>query len=80
MVCPYRNKTWSDEYYIYQCGIYEAKHQCMIANDVIILRYKQINNLTIDMFKLSGEIQNTASKPEKPEVDAKPAFVPPTEK
>jgi len=47
-----------------------------VQNDLAIM------NLTkrLAMFKLSGEIQNTASKPEKPEVDAKPAFVPPTEK
>ena len=50
MVCPYRNKTWSDEYYTYQCGIYEAKHQCMLANDVVILRERDIKNLSLLTF------------------------------
>ena len=47
-----------------------------VQNDLAIM------NLTkrLAMFKLSGEIQNTASKPEKSEADAQPAFVPPTEK
>ena len=44
-----------------------------VQNDLAIM------NLTkrLAMFKLSGEIQNTAEKPEKKET--KPAFVPPTE-
>lgn len=44
-----------------------------VQNDLAIL------NLTkrLAMFKLSGEIQNTADKPEQKET--KPAFVPPTE-
>ena len=46
--------TWkgdlSDEEYKWRCGREEAKHQCMIANNVIILRHSQINNLTIEMF------------------------------
>lgn len=50
MICPYRDKDWSDEYYEYQCGLYEAKHQCMLANNVIILRKKEIDNLSVEMF------------------------------
>ena len=47
-----------------------------VQNDLAIL------NLTkrLAMFKLSGEIQNTAEKPApQKEESAKPAFVPPTE-
>ena len=48
--------TWrgnlSDEEYKWRCGLLKAKHQCMIANNVIILREKDIKNLTVDMFKV----------------------------
>lgn len=50
MFCPYRDKDWSDEKYDWMCGLYEAKHQCMLANNVIILREKDINNLSVSMF------------------------------
>ena len=26
MYCPYRYPEWSDEYYEWKCGLYEAKH------------------------------------------------------
>ena len=45
MYCPYRNPDWSDDKYNLMCGIYEAKHQCMIANGVAILRNKELHNL-----------------------------------
>ena len=45
MFCPYRRPEWSDEKYEYICGIYEAKHQCMLKNNVIILRGREIGNL-----------------------------------
>ena len=48
--------TWqgnlSDEEYELKCEIMEAKHQCMIANNVIILRQADIFNLSIDIFTL----------------------------
>lgn len=50
MINPYRNKNWSDERYNWECEKYEAKHQCMITNNVIILRKKDIDNLSIDSF------------------------------
>ena len=40
MVCPYRDKTWSDEQYLLECAKYEAKHQCMLKNNVVILTSK----------------------------------------
>lgn len=51
MYCTWRNPEWTDEYYEWRCGLEEAKHQCMIANNVTILRQSQIKNLTIEMFK-----------------------------
>ena len=45
MINPYRNSEWSDEQYAWVCGKYEAKHQCMLKNNVIILRESQIENL-----------------------------------
>lgn len=49
MFCPWRGDL-SDKEYEFKCKIEEAKHQCMIANDVIILRGKDIDNLMIEMF------------------------------
>ena len=50
MYCTWRNPEWTDEYYEWRCGLEEAKYQCMIANNVTILRQSQIKNLTIEMF------------------------------
>ena len=51
MFNPYREQKWSDEYYDWICKKFEAKHQCMIANNVIILRSKEVENLTIELFQ-----------------------------
>lgn len=49
MQIPWRgNKT--DEEYKWHCDKEEAKHQCMLANNVIILREQDIKNLSVDMF------------------------------
>lgn len=56
MFCPYRESEWTDEHYSWICGLYEAKHQCMIANNVIILRKKDIDNLSLETFNLSSEV------------------------
>ena len=45
MFNPYRNSEWSDEQYAWVCGKYEAKHQCMLVNGVIILRGSDIKEL-----------------------------------
>ena len=45
MYCPYCYDDWSDEYYGWLCEKYEAKHQCMLKNNVIILRESDIKNL-----------------------------------
>ena len=49
--------TWqgnlSDEEYELKCELYEAKHQCMLSNNVIILRGKDIDNLSVEMFSSS---------------------------
>ena len=38
MVCPFRNKNWSEETYNQICGLYESKYKCMIKNNIKILR------------------------------------------
>lgn len=50
MYCPWRRPEWSDDYYVWRCGLEEAKHQCMLANEVKILRKKDVENLTVEMF------------------------------
>lgn len=45
MFNPYREQEWSDERYEWECSKYEAKHQCMLRNNVVILRESQIENL-----------------------------------
>ena len=44
MFCPYRKPQWDDDRYFYECAKYEAKHQCMIANGVVILRGSDIDH------------------------------------
>lgn len=53
MFCPYKGKNWTDKEYELKCELYEAKHQCMLSNNVIILRGKDIDNLSIEMFSSS---------------------------
>ena len=50
MFCPYGKKKLGEEKWNWLCGKFEAKHQCMLKNNVRILRDKDINNLNIDMF------------------------------
>ena len=50
MYCPYRYNDWSDEHYIWMCGKYESKHQCMLNHGVIILRDKDIKNISVELF------------------------------
>jgi hypothetical protein len=47
MYCPYRYPEWTDEYYEWKCGLYEAKHQCMLENGVVILRRLEIQSLHV---------------------------------
>lgn len=46
--------TWqgdlSDEEYEWRCKLLNAKHQCMIANDVVILRVRDIKNMSLSTF------------------------------
>lgn len=50
MFCPYRESDWTNEKYDWMCGLYEAKHQCMIDNNVTILRENTVKNMNRDMF------------------------------
>lgn len=43
MYCPFRRKNWTDEKYDIICKKYEEKHQCMIKNNVKILKSKDIS-------------------------------------
>lgn len=45
MFNPFRDPDWSDERYEWECGKFEAKHQCMLKHDVHILRGVDIVNL-----------------------------------
>lgn len=45
MVNPFRDPEWTDKQYEWECGKYEAKHQCMLKNNVVILRESQIEDL-----------------------------------
>ena len=56
MYCPYRHNWQSDDDYAHLCRKFEAKHQCMIANGVKILRSKEIN----EYFKLLNESKQCA--------------------
>ncbi len=49
MFIPWKGKR-TDEEYEYECDKENAKYQCMIANNVIILREKDIKNLTLQTF------------------------------
>ena len=51
MFMPWRKPGMSDSEYSNACEKEEAKHQCMIANNVIILRNNEIKNLTFDLFQ-----------------------------
>ena len=42
MFCPYRREEWTDERYEWECGKYEAKHQCMLNNNVKIILSSQL--------------------------------------
>jgi hypothetical protein len=52
MFNPYRDPEWTDERYAWECGKYEAKHQCMLRNNVVILRESDIRNLTLLTFEI----------------------------
>lgn len=39
--CPYGDKDMPDSEYDWICGKYEAKHQCMLDNGVVILRSRE---------------------------------------
>ena len=56
MYCPYRHNWQSDDDYECLCRKFEAKHQCMIANGIKILRSKEIN----EYFKLLNESKQCA--------------------
>ena len=50
MYMPWRSKNISDEEYIFNCRREESKHQCMLNHGVIILRDKDIKNISVELF------------------------------
>ena len=50
MINPYAKKNHTEEEYKKACEISEAKHQCMLSHNVIILRESDIKNLELDTF------------------------------
>lgn len=50
MFCPYGRKKLGEEKWAWLCGKFEAKHQCMLKNNVPILRNRDIKNLCVEMF------------------------------
>ena len=47
MICPFRNKDWTDERYKLECDKYESKHQCMIANGIKIIKSDEYNEFIL---------------------------------
>ena len=45
MYCPYHNPKWSNDYYDWKCGQFEAKHQCMMDKGVNIIRGSDIKDI-----------------------------------
>lgn len=45
MYCPYGKNKLSKDKYDWLCGKFEAKHQCMIQNNILIIRQKQLKNI-----------------------------------
>ena len=50
MFCPYGRKKLGEEKWRWLCGKFEAKHQCMIKNNVRILLYSDIKELNEELF------------------------------
>ena len=50
MYMPWRSKNISDEEYIFNCRREESKHQCMLHNNVTILRENDIKNISVELF------------------------------
>lgn len=51
LFCPWQSKDKTNEEHELDCQREEAKHQCMIANNVTILRERDIKSLTVEMFQ-----------------------------
>lgn len=47
MICPWHKKGDTPEKIEWRNGLYEAKHQCMIKNDIIILKHKDLIDMGI---------------------------------
>ena len=54
MYCTWRSPSWSDEQYEYACGLFNAKYQCMLTNNVIIFRGRDVKNLSLNLLHERG--------------------------
>ena len=55
MICPFRKKTWTDNEYADVCARYEAKHQCMLKHDIIILKNNEYQIFMAYIHKTYGK-------------------------
>lgn len=55
MMIPWRHKNWTDEQYAMRCEKEEAKHQCMVVNNVKII-------LESEMKEMKSYVKNTYGK------------------
>lgn len=51
MICPYQEPEWSDEEYDWHCNKAQAKYQCMIDNDVKLIRRHDMDKLNMTFGK-----------------------------
>ena len=54
MFCPWGRKKLGEEKWNWLCGKYEAKHQCMLKNNVIILRNYDIENISLSTLHIDN--------------------------
>ena len=67
MICPFKHHDWNDAQYAHECEKYEAKHQCMLQNNVIILKSAEYlmfveyvnNKMGNDFYRLLKNLKKT---------------------
>ena len=55
MTCPFKNQKMTLEQYQYACEQTEAKHQCMLKNNVVILRSAEYNMFLLYVSQTYGK-------------------------
>jgi len=54
MQCPFKRKEWSEKIKMELDEKYEAKHQCMLQNEVIIIKYSEMKKYFDYIYKKYG--------------------------